>query len=87
MIRAGETPEDMLARVFGRDVQVLDRTPVRFHCPCNRDRAERALILLGPGEIDGIIEQQRRRGHSDVTCEFCGANYRFTLDQLESLKN
>lgn len=87
MIRGGETPEDILGRVFGDRFDVLERTPVRFHCPCSRDRAERALILLGPGEIDGIIEQQARRGHTDVTCEFCGSNYRFTLDQLAALKN
>lgn len=87
MLRGGETPEDILTRVFGDAFKVLDRTPVRFHCPCSRDRAERALILLGPAEIDGIMEQQAERGHSDVTCEFCGANYRFTLDQLSALKN
>ncbi len=87
MIRAGDTPEDMLARVFGDDFNVLDRTPVRFHCPCSRDRAARALILLGPAEIDAIAEQQAERGHADVTCEFCGANYRFTLAQLAALKN
>jgi molecular chaperone Hsp33 len=87
MIRAGETPEDVLARVFGDAFNVLERTPVRFHCPCNRDRAERALILLGPAEIDAIIAQQTTRGHSDVTCEFCGSNYRFTLAQLAALKN
>jgi molecular chaperone Hsp33 len=87
MIRAGETPEDVLARVFGDAFNVLERTPVRFHCPCNRERAERALILLGPAEIDAIIAQQTTRGHSDVTCEFCGSNYRFTLAQLAALKN
>jgi molecular chaperone Hsp33 len=87
MLRAGETPEDILTRVFGDGFKVLGRTPVRFHCPCTRDRAERALILLGPAEIDRIMEQQAARGHSDVTCEFCGANYRFTLDQLAALKN
>jgi molecular chaperone Hsp33 len=87
MLRAGETPEDVLTRVFGDAFDVLGRTPVRFHCPCNRDRAERALILLGPGEIDEIAAQQAHRGHGDVTCEFCGASYRFTLDQLASLKN
>jgi molecular chaperone Hsp33 len=87
MLRGGETPEDILYRVFGDEFRVLNRTGVRFHCPCNRDRAERALILLGPGEVDAIIDQQRDRGHSDVTCEFCGANYRFTLDQLAALKN
>lgn len=87
MIRGGETPEDVLRRVFGDEFQVLDRTPVRFNCPCSRDRAERALILLGPAEIDGIMTQQAHRGHTDVTCEFCGQSYRFTLDQLAALTN
>lgn len=87
MIRGGETPEDILTRVFGDAFDVLDRTPVRFHCPCSRERAERALILLGPQEIDDIAEQQAHRGHTDVTCEFCGSSYRFTLDQLAALKN
>jgi molecular chaperone Hsp33 len=87
MIRHGETPEDILGRVFQADYRVLATTPTRFHCPCNRDRAERALILLGPAEIDALIETQAARGHSDVTCEFCGENYRFTLDQLAALKN
>jgi molecular chaperone Hsp33 len=87
MIRGGETPEDVLARVFGTGFRVLDRTPVRFHCPCSRERAERALILLGPAEITAIMSQQAQRGHSDVTCEFCGRNYRFTLDQLAALMN
>lgn len=87
MIRQGETPEDVLSRVFENEFKVLGRSPVSFRCPCNRDRAERALILLGPAEIDAIIEAQASRGHSDVTCEFCGENYRFSLDQLAALKN
>ncbi|MFO7893411.1 MAG: Hsp33 family molecular chaperone HslO [Longimicrobiales bacterium] len=87
MIRAGEAPEDMLARVFGSDYRVLDRSITRFRCPCSRDRAERALILLGPAEIDEIKASQGSREHADVTCEFCGQNYRFTLAQLEALKN
>ncbi len=87
MIRRGETPEDVLGRVFADGFKVLGRSPVCFRCPCSRDRAERALILLGPAEIDAIIAAQAHRGHSDVTCEFCGDNYRFTLDQLAALKN
>ncbi len=87
MIRRGETPEDMLARVFDDGFRVLESGPVRFFCPCSRDRAERALILLGPAEIDAIIDTQAAQGHSDVTCEFCGQNYRFTLDDLHALKN
>ena len=66
MIRAGEAPEDMLARVFGEAFHVLDRSVTRFRCPCNRDRAERALILLGPAEIDEIMASQGTRDHADV---------------------
>lgn len=87
MIRDGETPEEVLGRVFNSDFKVLGSSPVRFRCPCSRDRAERTLILLGPGEIDGIIASQSSRGHSDVTCEFCGRSYRFTLAELRALKN
>lgn len=87
MIRAGETPEEMLGRVFHDGFRTLATSPVRFHCPCSRDRAERALILLGPAEVEEIIATQSARGHSDVTCEFCGSNYRFTLDQLAALTN
>ncbi len=87
MIRSGESPEDMLARVFDTGVRVLERSVTRFRCPCSRDRAERALILLGPAEIDEITASQQDRDHAAVTCEFCGQSYRFTLDQLEALKN
>ncbi len=87
MIRAGEAPEDMLARVFGEAFHVLDRSATQFRCPCSRDRAERALILLGPAEIDEIMTSQGTRDHAAVTCEFCGRSYRFTLDQLAHLKN
>ena len=87
MIRAGEAPEDMLARVFDSDFEVLHRSATRFRCPCSRDRAERALILLGPAEIDEIKSSQGDRDHAVVTCEFCGQSYSFTLEQLEALKN
>jgi redox-regulated HSP33 family molecular chaperone len=45
------------------------------------------IHLKSPAEIEAIRDQQASRGHSDVTCEFCGATYRFTLDQLGSLLN
>lgn len=87
MIRAGESPEDILGRVFGDAFHVLDRSPTRFRCPCSRGRAERTLILLGPGEIDEIMGSQGDRDYADMTCEFCGQGYRFTLDELDVLKS
>jgi molecular chaperone Hsp33 len=55
MLRAGDSPEDVLERIFGGGVNMLDRLPVRFHCPCSRERAERALLLLGEEVIRGMI--------------------------------
>lgn len=85
MLRDGDTPELMLARIFSDDVTVLDRTDVRFHCPCSRDRAERALIALGPTELRDIAQDAVRDGATEMTCEFCGAEYRFTPPDLEAL--
>ncbi|HKJ92898.1 MAG TPA: Hsp33 family molecular chaperone HslO, partial [Longimicrobiales bacterium] len=85
MLRAGETPERILARVFGDAFQVLHRGPVRFHCPCDRDRAERALRLLGGHALEELRHDEAERGHSDVVCEFCGTRYRFTLADIDRL--
>lgn len=85
MLRAGETPEQILARVFGDDFQVLHRRPVRFYCPCDRDRAERALRLLGGDALEELRHEEAERGHSDVVCEFCRTAYRFTLADIDRL--
>ncbi len=85
MLRAGETPEQILGRVFGDSFQVLHRGPVRFYCPCDRDRAERALRLLGGDALEELRHDEETTGHSDVVCEFCRTTYRFTLQDLDRL--
>src|SRR5690606_3399103 len=40
LIRQGVTPEQVLERVFSSRVDLLDRYPVRFGCPCSRERFE-----------------------------------------------
>lgn len=85
MLRAGDTPEQMLGRVFGDGFQVLAEHEVRFHCPCDRDRAERVLKLLGGEALEGIRRDEAEKGYSDVVCEFCHTEYRFSLDELDAL--
>ena len=84
MLRQHESPEDILARIFGADgYSLLDRTPVRFHCPCSRERAERALLLLGAEQIEEL-----RAGEApgtELKCEFCLAAYEFTDEELAAL--
>jgi molecular chaperone Hsp33 len=85
MLREGDAPEDVLSRVFEEGFDLLERTPVRFHCPCSRERVDRALLLLGREELLQIIEQDAARGQTEVTCEFCGRQYQISGSELERL--
>ena len=87
MLRQGDSPELMLDRIFGMgEYDVLAHTPVRYSCPCSRDRAERAIVLLGLGPIAELIEQARATGYTELSCEFCREHYRFTPAELEQLR-
>jgi molecular chaperone Hsp33 len=87
MLREGLTPEGILDRIFGPgEYDVLARTPVRFACPCSYDRAERAILLLGEGPIMEMIEHSRATGYTELSCEFCREQYRFSTADLEALR-
>jgi molecular chaperone Hsp33 len=85
MLREGDSPERMLTRIFDRDLQILENRPVRFHCPCSKERAERALMLLGGTELQAIIEADAEKGATEVVCQFCTSAYMITIAELESL--
>ncbi|CAN5655448.1 redox-regulated molecular chaperone HslO [soil metagenome] len=87
MLRSGERPEQILARVFGDDVRILDDRSVRFECPCSVDRAERAIRMLGGDAIADMIEEGAARGGAEVTCEFCTEQYLIPLDRLRALRD
>jgi molecular chaperone Hsp33 len=86
MLRQGDRPEDILRRIFARDYEVLDRMRVRFHCPCTRDRAERALRLLGAEALDDMIREHAADGAAELSCQFCNASYTFPLTELAELR-
>lgn len=85
MLREGDTPEDILGRIFDDGYRLLDRRPVRFHCPCSRDRAERALILLGESSLEDLREQADDDDVIELACDFCTTTYRFTDDEVRTL--
>lgn len=85
MLREGDSPEDVLTRVFPDGFDLLDRLPVRFHCPCSRERVDRALLLLGETALREIREKDAESGVTEVTCEFCGRRYEIPTYELESL--
>ncbi|MGQ0561990.1 MAG: Hsp33 family molecular chaperone HslO [Gemmatimonadota bacterium] len=85
MLRDGDTPEAMLERIFPHQLQILESKPVRFYCPCSKERAERALMLLGADALREIIEADRSKGVTEVICHFCTAEHLLTIAELEGL--
>jgi len=85
LLRSGLSPDDVLDRIFTGGWTEQARVPVRFHCPCSLERLERALLLLGAGELRAIIEKDRDAGRTEVTCEFCTQRYYLATDEMEAL--
>jgi len=52
----------------------FEPTPVRWHCPCTRERVAGMLRTLGEREVNDILAEQ---GRVHVTCDFCGKPYEF----------
>lgn len=83
MLDAGFTPEQMLETVLaGLDVEMLEQTPCRFFCNCDRDRIEKALISVGRKELQDMIQEDKE---IEVNCHFCGRHYIFTPAELKEL--
>ena len=62
-------------RLFWEETLVaFDPLPVRWHCPCTRERVANMLRSLGQVEVDDILAE---RGQVDVACDFCGKPYVF----------
>lgn len=83
MLDDGFTPEQMLETVLaGLDVEMLEQTPCRFFCNCDRERIEKALISVGRKELQDMIREDKE---IEVNCHFCGRSYIFTPAELEEL--
>lgn len=80
---AGEPAEDFLSRVFAplEPVIVSERTPL-YRCDCSRERIERALISIGPEELNSMIEEDHE---AEVCCRFCDKKYEFSEEELRLL--
>lgn len=82
LLREGLCPEEILARIFGEEVEVLEKRPLTYQCRCSRERVERALIALGPEEIEKLIEKGEP---VEISCDFCGEKYIFGVEELQEI--
>lgn len=85
MLRNGDTPRDILARIFGGDVNVLDQRDVRFECACSVERVELALQMQGLDAIAEMIVEGIERGGTEVFCAFCRERYLIPTARLREL--
>lgn len=86
LIRDGLTPEEVLERIFPHGIDLLDRYPIGFACPCSRERFESAILTLGSQEITRIIEEEEKE-YTEIVCHFCNEAYRFSpVDMQKILK-
>lgn len=84
LIRDGLTPEEVLGRIFDGQAEILDHYPVRFACPCSRERFQAAIVTLGSGEIERIIEEEEKE-RTEVVCHFCNEAYYFSPDEMRAI--
>lgn len=69
-------PHTLLRRLFHEEsVRVFEPRTVTVACRCSRDSISRMLISMGRDEVDSIVADQ---GQVEVTCEFCGRQYRYS---------
>jgi molecular chaperone Hsp33 len=67
--------DQLLVRLFNEEtVRLQSPLNLEFGCSCSRERTTNTLRILGRAEVDDILAQE---GRIEVTCEFCGANYRY----------
>ncbi|MFM7120091.1 MAG: Hsp33 family molecular chaperone HslO [Gammaproteobacteria bacterium] len=67
--------EDLLRRLFHEHTLTLQPgRALQFSCTCSRARTDRMLSSLPKPEL---VELLAERGSVEVTCEVCGAEYRY----------
>jgi molecular chaperone Hsp33 len=83
LIEQGHSPEGILEILLGNfDLKILGRTPLSFHCDCNRERLEQVVISLGKEELTNIMETD---GQAELICHYCNTKYYFSREELASL--
>lgn len=83
LVDSGKSPEQILNALLGPlGVVELGRLPLSYQCRCDRDRLTRALIALGPAELDELAKEATG---AELVCRFCGARYQFPPDELSAL--
>lgn len=76
------TGPTLLTRLFHEEeARQLGERPLSFACSCSRERVAAVLESLGRDEARAALQD----GVAEIHCEFCGQQYRFDPDEIETL--
>ena len=82
LLKQYDSLEEILAHMFGKDFQILEKVNLQFSCSCSKDRFARGIISLGKEEIENIIHEQ---GEIETICHYCKEKYYFDNNELNDL--
>lgn len=79
----GNTPEQILELLLGDlGLEINDTIPTGFHCNCDKERVEKAIISIGKQEIADMIAEGKP---IEVKCQFCNKAYHFDMEDLKRI--
>jgi len=76
--------ESILRDIMG-DIKyhIIAELPLAFRCTCGRDKLATILSNLPPEEL---LETYNQMGQLEVSCNFCGEVYQYSLDEIAALR-
>ena len=82
MILKGLMIEEILQKISGFPITILEKKEVTYQCFCSKERFLDGIAALGQKEIVELI----RKGKSlTLQCEFCKAKYVMSQNELHSI--
>ncbi len=79
----GKSIYDVVYTVLdGFNPNILDEQEVMYHCDCNRDRVEKALISIGIKDLEMLRDEEEE---IEMGCQYCDAKYYFSKNDLDKM--
>ena len=76
--------EDILTEVMGdMGVEFTDKIETGFKCTCSKEKIVKALAGISKKDLDEIINDGKE---IDVKCDFCNTTYKFSVEELKTLR-
>lgn len=84
MVKEGLSAREIISGILGgfSEIHFLSETELAFRCQCSRSRTEEILATLRDEDLKSLAEDRQ----AEVRCDFCGATYLFTKEELLEIR-